>query len=149
MAPLSRRGFLVLTASLAPLVRLRAFGQRAPASDRPAISVDQFLRLSERLTGRADLDATLAAIYRDALVAVPANIPLLAQLKEGAASVRTDAHVALERTIIEWWYTGIYVVDGQRRLATHSGALMWNALGMPAPGTCAGVFGAWAEPPRR
>ena len=26
---------------------------------------------------------------------------------------------------------------------------MWSALGMPAPGTCAGPFGAWSRPPQR
>ena len=144
MAPLSRRGFLVWAALLAPLARLRLLGQGAPA-----VSLEAFLRLSERLTGRTNLDAEIAATYRSALLAVPAHIPLLAQMVQGAGHPRTAEHVALECTILEWWHTGIYTVGGKPRLATHSGALMWSAMGMPAPGTCAGTFGAWSQPPVR
>ena len=118
---------------------------------RPAaISQDQFLRLSQRLVGRTRLDAQAASRYLDALLSVPGNGPLLAQLAGSTAAgpESTPAHLALERTIIEWWYTGTYILDGQPRLATHTGALMWNALGMPAPGTCGVAFGAWSRPPQ-
>jgi hypothetical protein len=142
MPPLSRRGFLILTALLFPVARLRG----AAAA---AISVDKFRRLSERLTGRTGLDPGLAATYRNALISAPANIPLLVQLSDGAGARRTAAHVALENTIIEWWYTGVYTLNGEPRVATHLGALMWSALGMPAPGTCASAFGAWSQPPSR
>jgi len=54
---------------------------------------------------------------------------------------------ALSATIVEWWYTGVYTVGDDKRVATHTGALMWNAMSMPAPGTCAGPFGAWSRPP--
>ena len=138
MARLSRRAFLVLAALFAAAARLRA----QPA----AISVDAFLSLSQRLVGRPTLDAQVAAIYLNALVAVPANVPLLAQLARGAAS--SPEQLALERTIIECWYTGIYTVNGERRVATHIGALMWSAIGVSAPGGCTGAFGAWSRAPR-
>ena len=142
MDGLTRRAFLAIAALLAPMARLRA--------QPPAISADDFLRLSQRLVARPKLDAQLAATYLDALLAVPANVPLLARLAQGPASgpELTPAYLALERTIVEWWYTGTYEIGGERRLATHTGALMWNALGLPAPGTCAGAFGAWSRPPR-
>ena len=54
---------------------------------------------------------------------------------------------ALASTIIEWWYTGVYTIKGEPRLATHTGALMWPALGRPAPGTCTATFGAWSRAP--
>ena len=158
MASLNRRAFLVLAALLAPVARLRAMAQRTltsttstPSTTGPAaISADDFLRLSQRLVGRTRLDARVAATYLNALLAVPGNIPRLAQLARGAAPGPDliPAHLALERTIIEWWYTGTYTLNGEPRLATHPGALMWNALGMPAPGTCASAFGAWSRPPR-
>ena len=165
MAHLDRRTFLVLAAVFAPVARLRVIAQRAQASTAgPAtISVDDFVRLSQRLVGRTTLNAQVAATYLNALVAVPANIPLLAQIAN-ATSPRSPARpkaqrgetlalqdgpaLALERTIIEWWYTGAYTLNGEPRLATHTGALMWSALGMPAPGTCASGFGAWSRPPR-
>jgi len=46
-------------------------------------------------------------------------------------------------------YTGTYELGGERRLATHNSALMWDAVGIPAPGTCQGPFGAWSLAPRR
>jgi hypothetical protein len=146
MATLTRRAFLVVASLFAPVARLGAFAQRPPAP----VSIDEFLRLSRRLVGRTRLDEQAAAIYLDAMLAVPANVPLLAQLARGPVGARalTPAHTALESTLIEWWYTGIYTVNGERRLATHTGALLWDALGMPAPGTCTSTFGAWSRPPR-
>ncbi len=151
MASLNRRAFLVLAALLAPVARLRAIAQRTrtPAVGPPAISLDEFLRVSQRLVGRTRLDAQLAATYLNALLAAPANVPLLVQLARGAAPGPDPAALlALERTIIEWWYTGIYTLNGERHLATHTGALMWTAMNLPAPGSCTGAFGSWSRPPR-
>jgi hypothetical protein len=64
-----------------------------------------------------------------------------------AQPARTPAHLALEQEIITAWYTGTYEVDGRRQLATHTGALMWSALGRPAPGLCAGAGSSWSQPP--
>ena len=150
MAPITRRAFLALTALLGAVVRVRALAglarQSTPAP--AAISVDEFLVLSRRLVGRTTLDAQVAGTYLKALLAVPANIPLLARLARNAGAALTPAHVALEQTIIEWWYTGVYTLGGERRVATHSGALLWSAIGVRAPGTCASAFGAWSRPPR-
>jgi hypothetical protein len=143
MPSLGRRAFLVATALLAPAARLRALVQGTP------VSAGDFLRLSQRLLDRTGLDARVAATYRDALLETPANVPLLAQLARAveAGALRTAEQRALEATIVEWWYTGTYVRNGEPRLATHTGALMWAALGMPAPGSCASAFGAWSSPP--
>ena len=129
---------------LAPVARLRAFQQ--PPAPVPAISVDEFLRLSQRLVGRPRLDPPVAATYLNALLADTANGPLLARIARENGPAWTPGHAALERTIIEWWYTGTYAVGGERRLATHTGALMWSALGASPPGTCApGGFGEWSR----
>jgi hypothetical protein len=148
MASIDRRAFLSLTALLARFPRLRAFA--VPAVSQTAISLDQFVRLSERLTARSQLDTDVSAVYLDALLAVPANGPTLAQLARvaaGGASL-TAAEQELERTIIEWWYTGTYTIKDDRRLATHAGALMWTAIGVPAPGTCESAFGTWSRAAR-
>ena len=104
MATLNRRAFLVLAALLAPAARLRAIAQRTrtPAAGPPAISVDEFLRVSQRLVGRTRLDAQLAATYLNALLAAPANVPLLVQLARGPAPGPDPAAalLALERKII-------------------------------------------------
>ncbi|MEO8679977.1 MAG: sugar dehydrogenase complex small subunit, partial [Vicinamibacterales bacterium] len=148
MATLTRRAFLVVAPLLATVVRHGAAAQQTPpASSAPTpLSVDEFLRLSQRLVGRTALDAEVAATYLGALLAVPANVPLLPQLSRRASgSGPTAEQLALERTIIEWWYTGTYALKGEPRLATHTGALMWTAMGMPAPGTCVNAFGAWSR----
>jgi hypothetical protein len=144
MVPLTRRAFLILTVFSASF---RAGAQRSAASTSQAVSADEFLRLSQRLTGRRNLDAKVGATYLAALLAVAENRGALAQLAREKGS--SPAHAALEQTILEWWYTGTYELGGERRLATHTGALMWDAVGVPAPGTCAGAFGAWSRAPRR
>ena len=142
---IGRRAFLLLASLSAPVARLRGASQ--PAA--PAISVDEFLRLSQRLVGRSRLDAQIGITYLNALLTDPANGPLLARLVRDAGPALTPAHAAVERTIIEWWYTGTYAVGGKRRVATHTDALMWSALGTRAPGTCApGGFGDWSRQPR-
>jgi hypothetical protein len=148
MATIGRRAFLLLASLFAPVARLRASFPQALEQTAP-ISIDEFVRLSQRLVGRSQLDSRIAATYLEALLEVPAHTPLLARLAREHGPALTPAHVALERTIIEWWYTGTYTVNGERRLATHTDALMWSALGRRAPGTCApGAFAEWSRPPR-
>lgn len=131
MAPLGRRAFLAAVAVCSPLSRLLG------AAAAPAVSLDEFLALSSRLTGHVDLNRQAAAVFLKALVATPEKA---AQLR------RPDA--ALQRAIIVAWYTGAHDVGGERQLATHTGALKWRAIGVPVPGACAGRFGAWAQPAR-
>jgi hypothetical protein len=152
MSGLSRRVFLLIAFLLAPVARLRAGARQTPTpvAGLAPVSEQEFLRLSQRLVGRTTLDAQVAATYRNALLAVPTNIPLLADLARGAApDLRpTREHLALEGTIVEWWYTGRYTLaGGEPRLATHTGALMWDAIGTPAPGSCVGASNAWSRPP--
>jgi len=114
-----------------------------PAAAAPAISLQEFLALSRRLTGRAELDPKIGQIYLTALLAVPKNGELLAGLARGGSS-----RPELESEIILAWYTGVYQSGGQSRLATHTGALVWKALGTSAPGTCVSEMGSWSREPR-
>jgi len=143
--PLSRRAFLAVAALVPALTRPRLSAQATP----PPVSLDEFARLSEQLLNRTALDRDLAATYLKGLLADPVQAAQLSLLTRNASRTPTPAQVTLENTIIESWYTGIYTVNGGPRLATHTGALMWGALGMPAPGTCAGAFGAWSRRPQR
>ena len=144
MAGLSRRAFVLLVAFFAPVARLRAFGGQPAAA--PAIALDEFIELSQRLLGRSKLDREVAQIYLGALSSDADTAIHLATLAESSGNL-TPEQAGVARTIIEWWYTGIYTRDGKSRVATHTGALTWSALGMTAPGTCAGAFGAWSSPP--
>src|SRR5262245_8361020 len=124
-----RRAFMAALGLVTPWLRA------APPAQ--SISLDGFLALSSRLTGYADLDPKVGATLLDNLLAVP-----------DTAARRARGDAALERDILVAWYTGVQAVRGDARLVTHTGALQWRALGMPAPGLCAGPFGAWAKPPR-
>jgi len=114
---------------LSPLARIAGVAQ--------SFSLDDFVRLSSRLTGRSDLNRDAAASLLKGFLSTPANAARL-----------TQPDAAMEREIIIAWYTGLYDLGGERQLATHTGALQWRALGLPAPGVCAGRFGAWSQPPR-
>jgi hypothetical protein len=138
MASLTRRALLASAMLLAPAARLRVFA--AP------ISVDQFIEVSQRLLGRSKLDREIAQVYLDAVLSNADDAITLAYLVESNNNP-TPEMKALASTIIEWWYTGVYTIKGESRLATHTGALMWSALGRPAPGTCTATFGAWSRAP--
>jgi hypothetical protein len=104
--------------------------------------LSEFLTLSTRLTGKSLLDPKLASLYLTALEADPKKRGRLIDLARGR---RSDPD--LERAIILSWYTGIYKSGKEDRLATYRDAIVWNVLGYPAPGTCGGPTGFWAQPP--
>ena len=129
MPRMRRREFVAALALVAPCFRATARAQ--------SFSLDDFLALSARLTGHADLDREAAGRFLKNLLATP-----------GSAARLAHPDPSLERDIIVAWYTGVHQVRGEARLVTHAGALQWRAMGMPAPGTCVGPFGTWAKPHR-
>jgi hypothetical protein len=144
MRTLSRRVFLTLFAAIA-VRRAQGLGVASATTQGPEGSLDRFLALSSRLTGHAPLDPIAGRLYLDALLASPARRILLVDLLDGRGT--GSAHSVLERDIVESWYTGVYEANGERRVATHGGALVWKAIGRSAPGVCAGMTGDWARPP--
>jgi hypothetical protein len=113
------------------------------------VTLDEFVALSERITGHRALDRTTAGAYLDALLRSPADRVVLADLVSHArtGAVTTPAHAAMEARILESWYTGEHPVGGTAQVAAYAGALMWTVLGRPAPGSCAGESGHWSRPP--
>ncbi|MFN3323724.1 MAG: sugar dehydrogenase complex small subunit [Bryobacteraceae bacterium] len=88
-----------------------------------------FLALSSRLTGKRGLDPKIGEIYFRALLADP-----------------PASGVELEKAIIRCWYTGLYGRGDAMRSAGYRSALMWKAMGIPAPGSCHGRLGDWSQP---
>jgi hypothetical protein len=129
MIKVGRRAFVAALALVGPMFRA------APRAQ--SFSVDEFLALSSRLTGHSSLDRATGAIFLKSLLSEP-----------GSAARLTRPDAALEREIILAWYTGVQTVRGNPQTVTHTGALQWRTLGMPAPGMCAGSFGAWSKPGR-
>ena len=126
---LGRRAFIAALGLVTPWFRA--------APQAQSFSLDNFLALSSRLTGYTDLDREIGAALLKNLLAAPDTSARLA---------RPDP--ALERDIIVAWFTGVQHVRGEARVVMHVGALQWRALGMRAPGLCAGRFGTWAKPHR-
>jgi hypothetical protein len=126
---LGRRAFIAALGMVTPWFRAAPHAQ--------SFSLDSFLTLSGRLTGFTDLDRKVGGILLNNLLGAP-----------DAAARLARPDVALERDIILAWYTGVQQVGDEARLVTHTGALKWRALGMPAPGLCVGPFGIWAKPLR-
>ena len=142
MPLLTRRTFLIAAVALAPAARVAA---RQPGA---SISHDQFMRLSRRLVGNHQLDPQVGAIYRDALLAVPDNGPRLARLARLTSPATDSADAALAARCVD---AGVPPFDDhplERRVATHTSALMWRASGTAPPGSCASAFGAWSQRPR-
>jgi len=126
---LGRRAFIAALGLVTPWFRA--------APQAQSFSLDDFLALSSRLTGYTDLDRQIGGTLLNNLLAAPDMAARLA---------RPDA--TLERDLIVAWYTGVQEVLGEARVVTQTGALQWRALGLPAPGQCAGAFGTWAKPPQ-
>lgn len=144
MAPLMTRRALMLGSAGMSLAL--AAGLARPAKARDTIALDDFLKVSERLTGAqaSDLDPEAARTILDGLVSIGRG-PGLALLSEdpdvSAGTVADD--------IVAAWYSGVCDTDRGEALATFTGALVWNALDYTKPfGSCGGETGYWAEPPQ-
>ncbi|MFO1142471.1 MAG: sugar dehydrogenase complex small subunit [Amaricoccus sp.] len=108
-----------------------------------AVSVDQFLQLSERLTGSSGLDADTAKTLLGGFLATDHGSALAELVRPGStgASPLADAIVAA-------WYSGVYETGRGTAVSDFNGALVWNALSFTKPfGSCGGEIGYWADPP--
>jgi hypothetical protein len=107
------------------------------------VGVDQFLQLSERLTGASGLDADIATTLLGGFLAAGHGSALaeLVQPPSVPASPLADAIVAA-------WYSGLYDTGHGTAVSDFNGALLWNALSFTKPfGSCGGEIGYWADPP--
>ncbi len=126
-----------------------AIAAAGPAGFAPGVfaqadlSVDQFLELSERLTGASGLDEDVASTLLGGFLATghgPALVEL-ARAEPVPASPLADAIVAA-------WYSGLYDTGHGTAVSDFNGALVWTALSFTKPfGSCGGATGYWADPP--
>jgi hypothetical protein len=107
------------------------------------VSVDQFLQLSERLTGASGLDADVAKTLLGGFLATGHGAAL-------AELVRPDSVPAspVADAVVAAWYSGLYDTGHGTAVSDFNGALVWNALSFTKPfGSCGGEIGYWADPP--
>jgi hypothetical protein len=127
-----------------------------------------FLRLSQVLTGKSELDPALSRIYLDRLKRQPVELPValllarFAEIQGGAgdllAAVRDRIFGdpvlagAAKATLLLWYTGGIQTPAGKWEMETAEqffGALVWEAIGAYAPGASTGFFGYWRYEPER
>jgi hypothetical protein len=130
-------GVSAVISSLSPIGRTRA---QTPTPDDLQV---RFLRWSRTATGFADLSADAARTCLELLLrsgVTPASLSALAP----------DAYrgTALEKGLLEAWYTGLFNLDGVSDIRSFDTTLMWRVAGVdPSPGLCRGGPESWASAP--
>lgn len=107
------------------------------------VTPEQFLALSQRLTGVSGLDPAVAKTLLGGFLAT-GNGAALAVL---VAAARPEGPLA--DAIVAAWYSGVYDSGaGRQAVATFTDALLWTALSFTKPPSqCGGETGYWARPP--
>jgi hypothetical protein len=115
---LSRRHLLLAAAV--------ALGAATPgAQHTPAVTLDEFVELSERLLRRANVDRETAQLYLTALNGDADDSVTLAWVVQSNGNPTPEQRV-LSAKIVDWWRTGVYEINGESRLAARSRAI-WAA----------------------
>ena len=137
---LTRRDLLVGVAAAIAATGTAGFPHALYAAAR--VTVDQFIALSEWLTGKSGLNPDVAMTLLGGFLAT-GHGPALEQLAK-----KQNANGGVANAVVAAWYTGMYETGKGRAVATADRALMWNVLTFTKPiATCGGATGYWAFPP--
>jgi hypothetical protein len=101
----------------------------ARAQESPRVTLDDFVDVSERLLRASKLDRETAKIYLDALNADADTAVTLEYVVQSNGNPTPEQKV-LSATIIRWWRTGVYELNGESRLAARSRAV-WSSYPTP------------------
>ena len=135
---MTHRELLLANAAIAA-----AAGFPPSAFAQAPVPVDEFLKLSERLTDASDLDAGDAKTLLDGLLATGKGAEL------DALAAGRDGSGALTNGIVGSWYSGLYDTGSGPAVATFNEALVWDALTFTKPfASCGGETDYWSEPPQ-
>ena len=123
--------------SLSPVQRLGALTRT------PNDLQEKFLRWSRRATGFTDLQASDARAFMDRLLGSGFG-------REQLSDLQSDSYrgTALEKSLLEAWYTGIFGLTGSSGTRSFETTLMWRAAGLnPPPSTCDSTPERWGSAP--
>jgi len=144
-ASLSRRYFLLAGVGAA-IAAAGAGGFPAALVAQSSVSVEEFLALSEKLTGVKTLGANVARTLLGGFLATGHGAALAELVKEDAD---ITSHTELANAIVAAWYSGVYDNGSGEAVAAFTDALVWSALTFTKPwGVCGGTTGYWGEPPQ-
>lgn len=132
----------ILASVMAAIAAAGAAGFPAIAHADPELTVDQFLALSEKLTGKQPLDAAVAAKLLGGFVAIGKGDGILGLMRGD------DIDDELSNAIVASWYSGLYDSGWGQAVSDFNGALVWAAMTYTKPwANCGGATGYWADPP--
>jgi len=133
----------ILNSLAAAIAAAGSAGFPASLFAQAEVTAEQFLQLSERLTGAGDLDQDVARILLGGFLATGHGPELLSIATAGQSSPSP-----LCDAIVAAWYSGLYDTGHGTAVSDFNGALVWNALSFTKPfGSCGGAVGYWADPP--
>jgi hypothetical protein len=142
MHSISRRaalGFSLTVAITGHFPNWRASAENSATDELYA----RFLRWSRTATGFADLPDDVAGTFMDLAIRsgiIPADLSDL-----GPDRYRGTA---VEKRLLEAWYTGLFTSDGLPSARSYETTLMWRAAGIdPRPSTCDSGPERWASAP--
>ena len=152
----SRRD-LILAAVGTAIAAAGVAGFPATLFAQSAVTPEQFLALSEKLTATPNLDLGIATTILGGFLATGQGEEIAKLVAEGY-----DPITPLPNAIVAAWYSGIYTTvpkgtgasdhplrDRVQKVATFDQALVWNALTFTKPwGECGGETGYWSNPPQ-
>jgi hypothetical protein len=152
---LTRRG--ILAAVAAAIAAAGAAGFADDLFAQSTVTPEQFLALSEKLTGVQNLDQSVATTILGGFLATGHGDELLQMVGEDF-----DSFTPLANAIVAAWYSGLYTTvpvgrgasnhplrDTVQKVATFDQALVWSALSFTKPwAECGGDTGYWANPPQ-
>jgi hypothetical protein len=140
----SRRDLLRNGASAASMLFAAGLSVR-PAIADPIPSLDQFIALSNEVTGQPTLDSGMGKSILDAFVAAGQGGEIATLLGDPAPE---RSQLMIANSVVAAWYSGLSPLPGARQVTGFNEALIWNALSYTKPwGSCGGEIGYWGEPP--
>jgi len=143
-ASISRRD-LILAGVGAAITSAGAGGFPSALFAQASVSAEQFLALSEKLTGRQGLGSDVAKTLLGGFLATGYGDALAELVKQEA---EFTSHTELANAIVAAWYSGLYDSGSGEAVATFSDALVWDALTFTKPwAECGGETGYWGGPP--
>lgn len=111
------------------------------AGEARGLDLARFLRLSEKLTGRANLPPESARRYFQSIIG-PTD-----PHRRGKAATG-DGQAARDSRIVADWYSGQTIAPGGMVCVDYAGALLWEAIGFAKPrGVPDAEAGRWALAP--
>ena len=156
MTALPSRRDLILAAVGVAIASVGTIGFPAALFAQSAVTPEQFLALSEKLTEKSGLELNVATTILGGFL-VTGHGAEIAQL----VGENFDSFTPIANAIVAAWYSGLYTTVPRgtgasnhplrgrvQRVATFDQALVWNALTFTKPwGECGGETGYWSNPP--